>query len=242
MAEKPSLRLTVITNNIGYDALLTTSWGFSCLVEGTEKTVLFDTGSDGGILLENMRLLHKDPGLVDMVVLSHLHGDHTGGLAAILTRNPHVDVFVPASFPNSLRRTIADFGAHVHVIRDPIQLFDRCYSSGEMGQGIREQALLLRSGKGLVIITGCAHPGIVDVVKEARERFREDVYLVMGGFHLSGTGDSRIGEIADALMVMGVNKLAPSHCTGEKAMAMFRDAWGDHLLEGGVGAVIEVPL
>ena len=143
-ADGLSLRLTVISNNIGYNELLKTSWGFSCLVEGTEKTVLFDTGGDGSILLENMRLLHKDPGVVDAVVLSHIHADHTGGLEAFLSRNPHVDVFVPASFPISLRRAISSFGAQVHVVKDSVQLFNRCYSSGEMGHGIREQAPILK--------------------------------------------------------------------------------------------------
>jgi len=241
-ADGLSLRLTVISNNIGYNGLLKTSWGFSCLVEGTEKTILFDTGGDGSILLENMRLLRIDPGVVDAVVLSHIHADHTGGLEAFLRRNPHVDVFVPASFPISLRRAIARFGAQVHVVEDSIELFDRCYSSGEMGNGIIEQALILRSRKGLVIINGCAHPGIVDVVKEAREMFQDEVYLAMGGFHLSGTSDSKIREVTGALMGMGVKKLAPSHCTGEKATAMFREAWGDHFLEGGAGAMVEVPL
>ncbi|MBW1775864.1 MAG: MBL fold metallo-hydrolase [Deltaproteobacteria bacterium] len=202
-ADGLSLRLTVISNNIGYNGLLKTSWGFSCLVEGTEKTILFDT-----LLLENMRLLHKDTGVVDVVVLSHIHADHTGGVEAFLRRNSHVDVFVPASFPISLRRAIASFGAHVRVVEDSIELFDRCYSSGEMGYGIIEQALILRSRKGLVIITGCAHPGIVDVVKEAREMFQDEVYLAMGGFHLSGTSDYKIGEIARALTISWMVVLA----------------------------------
>jgi 7,8-dihydropterin-6-yl-methyl-4-(beta-D-ribofuranosyl)aminobenzene 5'-phosphate synthase len=153
-----------------------------------------------------------------------------------------VEVFVPDSFPISLRRTISSFGARVTAVKHFLKLSERCFSSGEIGRGIREQALIMRFQEGLVIITGCAHPGIVDVVKKAQQRLQDDVYLVMGGFHLPGTSDSRIREIVGALMGMGVKNLAPSHCTGEKAMAMFREAWGNNFLDGGVGAVIEVPL
>jgi len=52
-----------------------------------------------------------------------------------------------------------------------------------LGTGIKEQSLIIKSAKGLIIITGCAHPGIVNIVKKAKEIFpNENVYLVLGYF------------------------------------------------------------
>lgn len=62
------------------------------------------------------------------------------------------------------------------------------------------------------------------------------------GFHLGGSSETEIRTLIKRLKALGVGKIAPSHCTGEKATGMLRKAWGKDFLEGGLGAVIEVPL
>lgn len=239
--EALNLRLTVIFNNVSLDKHLRTSWGFSCLIEGKDKTILFDTGGDGNILLGNMKQMNIDPISVDTVFLSHIHADHTGGLEALLRQNPHVSVWLPESFPGSFKDMIKSYGAKVKSVRKPTQILERVHSSGEMGDRIIEHALILETSGGLVIITGCAHPGIVNVVRKAKELSKGQIYLVMGGFHLAGMSDERIGSIIGMFKEMGVKKVAPSHCTGEKAIAFFREAWGDNFIEGGLGAIINLP-
>ena len=239
--EAPVVRLTVVYNNIPFDDRLKTDWGFSCLIEGTEQVMLFDTGGNAKILLENMRLMDINPVSVDTVFLSHIHSDHTGGLEGFLRHNPHVTVYVPESFPASFQQAITSHGAKTRTVGNSIRLFGSAYSSGEMGDSIREQALILETRNGLVIITGCAHPGIVSIVRETKARFKNDIHLVLGGFHLVGSTASQIQAIIRAFKQLGVKNVAPSHCTGEKAIALFREAWGKHFLEGGAGAVIEVP-
>ena len=239
--EASGLKLKVVFNNIPFDPRLTTSWGFSCLIEGTENTILFDTGGNGRVLLSNMKLMNTDPMLVKTVALSHIHADHTGGLGDFLKQNPYVTVHLPESFPVSFQRGVESYGAKVQVIASPVQLCDKVYSSGEMGDWIKEQALILETSGGLVIITGCAHPGIVSIVRKAKELFKAPVYLVMGGFHLGGKTSQQNQEIICFFKELGVKKVAPSHCTGEKAMVQFQEAWGENYLQGGAGAVIEVP-
>lgn len=240
-AETPFLRLTVIYNNIPFDNRLRTGWGFSCLIKGTEQTILFDTGGEAKILLDNMSLMNIDPMSVNIVFLSHIHADHTGGLEGLLKENPHITVYLPESFPISFRQAITRYGAKIKAVDNPTPLFDSVYSSGEMGDGIKEQALFLETSSGLLIIAGCAHPGIVRVVRKAKKCFKDDIYLVMGGFHLAGMTNSQLRETISALKELGVKRVAPSHCTGEKAIAFFKEAWGDNCLEGGVGAIIELP-
>jgi len=234
----PSYRITIVFNNISYAGNLQTGWGFACLIEGFQQTILFDTGSDGDILLSNMRGLDIDPGTVSAVVLSHIHADHCGGLEKFLQRNPKVTVYLPESFPVSFRQAIQDFGAHVKTVGKPAQLFAQIHSTGEMGEWIKEQSLILETPKGLVIITGCAHPGIVQIAEKAKGLLKKDIYMVVGGFHLVGTSTTRIREIIQRLKDLNVEKVAPSHCTGEEAISLFKKSWGKDFVEGGCGAVI----
>ena len=234
----PSYRLTIVFNNIPYATNLRTGWGFACLIEGFQQTLLFDTGSDGNILLSNMKGMGIDPRTVSAVVLSHIHADHCGGLEKFLQQNPEVTVYLPESFPFSFRQAIQDCGACVRTVGEPAQLFTRIHSTGEMGDWIKEQSLILETPKGLVIITGCAHPGIVQIVAKAKDLLKKDIYMVVGGFHLIGTSTTRILEIIQKLKDLGVEKVAPSHCTGEKAISLFKKSWGKNFVEGGCGAVI----
>lgn len=239
--EQGQLRFHVVFNNVPYKAGLTTSWGFSCLVEGLAETVLFDTGGDGDILLANMQQLGLDVGAIDAVVLSHIHGDHTGGLGAVLARNPDVTVYVPESFPASFRQEIVSLGAAVETVAGPRQLLEGVYSTGEMGWGVEEQALIVDARDGLVVMTGCAHPNVADMAERATSYRGRSIALLMGGFHLGGSSDVEIEAIIKRLKGLGVKKVAPSHCTGERAIQLFREAWGKDFIEGGLGAVIELP-
>jgi 7,8-dihydropterin-6-yl-methyl-4-(beta-D-ribofuranosyl)aminobenzene 5'-phosphate synthase len=240
-AEPGRLRLHVVFNNVPHRAGLETAWGFSCLIEGLDRTVLFDTGGNGDVLLTNMRRLGLDPGTVDAIVLSHIHGDHTGGLGALLARNPGVVVYMPASFPASFLREVERFGAATETVSGPRGLMERVHTTGEMGAAPGEQGLILDTPEGLVVITGCAHPDIADMAERARGYLGRKIHLLMGGFHLGHRGDGEIRAIIGRLKSMGVERVAPSHCTGDRAMGMFRDAWADDFVEGGLGAVIEVP-
>ena len=202
--------------------------------------ILFDTGSSGRILLANMKKLGIEPGKIDAVFLSHIHGDHTGGLDAFLQQNPRVTVYLPASFPTSFRDAIAARGSRFKLLEKPEKLFDRVYTTGELGSWTKEQSLVIDTPQGLVIITGCAHPGIVRIVRQAKNRLHKEIYLVMGGFHLAGQPAEELRRVAGELQQLGVQKVAPSHCTGDAARKVFQDRWGSNFVASGVGAVIVV--
>src|SRR4030043_1807559 len=88
-ADQP-IRFTVLYDNYLYKEGTKADWGFSCLIEGTEKTILFDTGTQPQTLMHNVEVLGVDLKKVDQVVISHDHGDHTGGPHAALEVKPNL--------------------------------------------------------------------------------------------------------------------------------------------------------
>lgn len=230
--------LTVLYDNVKAADGLQADWGFACAVTGASTNVLFDTGADGATLLANSSALGVDPSTFEVVLLSHAHDDHTGGLAAFLEKNSAVQVVVLSSFPALLKQLAATARAVVEVT-EPHEIAGGVHTLGAMGTDIPEQALVIETPHGLVVITGCAHPGVVEVVERAKQLLSgQPVLLVMGGFHLDGQPEEEISSIADRLVSLGVKHVGPSHCSGDQARAVLRRTFEDRFVAVGVGAVI----
>jgi 7,8-dihydropterin-6-yl-methyl-4-(beta-D-ribofuranosyl)aminobenzene 5'-phosphate synthase len=232
-----SLTITIIYDNNAYDERLKSAWGFSALVEYRDHTLLFDTGGDGPTLMENMCILEVDPTQIESVVLSHAHGDHTGGLGALLEYGVRPIVYLPPSFPAAFKNQLAQI-TEVIEVSPGLSIAHGMFTTGEMGRSIPEQALVIQTDQGLVLITGCAHPGIVTIVEQVREKFAEPVRLVLGGFHLGSKSKAEIDMVLRDFRRLGVQQIAPCHCTGESAIAMFAAEYGEDFIPAGVGRVI----
>lgn len=229
--------LRVLYDNNPGDPRLTAAWGFSCLVESEGGTVLFDTGGDGRILLHNTTALGIDPAAIDAVVLSHIHDDHVGGLEALLGSNDHLVVYIPASFPEEFGRQVGE-RARVVQVSGPMQVVPGIQTTGEMGTATVEQSLIVETARGLVIVTGCAHPGIAEIVRRAAALGEVD--LVIGGFHLGGMGREDVQMIIEGFQALGVRRVAPCHCTGAEATNQFQAAFGSGFVPCGVGTTITI--
>ncbi len=182
--------------------------GFSCFVKTDAETLLFDTGCDGKKLLSNMEFLNLMPEDVDAIFISHAHFDHTGGLFDFIERNPNVRVYVLKSFPSAFKTKIKESGADLIEVEKPVKLNKNLYSTGELGARIKEQSLIIDTPKGLVILTGCSHPGVVTIAKKAIELHNKQIYLLIGGFHIFNN------TIANELKLLGVKNIIPCHCSG----------------------------
>lgn len=232
------LTIKVVYDNNPYAAELGTDWGFSAFVSGAEKTILFDTGGKSRLLLSNMRKLAIEPNSVDVVVLSHIHGDHTGGLPDFLQINPHVTVYVPESFPKKFKQGVREYGARLVEVKEPVKMCANIYSTGQLGRLIKEQSLIIRTQNGLIVMTGCAHPGIVKIVDAARSTVSDDILFVMGGFHLEWATAGKIEKIISTLKGWNVEYAGPCHCSGHKARTLFEKSFGKKYVNVGVGKTI----
>jgi len=233
--------LVILYDNNPYDPRLETSWGFSCLLTLNETTILFDTGGDGSLLLRNMEKLGVDPREIDIIVLSHIHGDHVGGLNKVLEADGDAVVYLPASFPESFKGWVRDLAREVVEVEGATLICGCAASTGPMrGGGVDEEALIINTPKGLVVVTGCAHPGVVRMVERAMNLTGLGVRLVVGGFHLSGRSEEAITGIVESFQRLGVEMVAPTHCSGDTARRMFQSAYGDGYIEAGVGRRIDL--
>lgn len=196
------LRLTVLYDNEACPGF-TGSWGFSALIETDTENLLFDTGWDGTLLLKNMEKAGIDPACITKLVLSHQHWDHIGGLPEILCVNPGITVYVPSSFSENLKKEIKK-RAELIEVKEAIEISDSIWSTGELGDKIKEQSLVLGTEKGSYVLTGCAHPGIDKIMDAALCHGK--IKGIIGGLHDSESFDR----------LEGLELIAAGHCTANK--------------------------
>ena len=234
------IQAVIIVDNYPYKEGLDTEHGFSCFVRGTEKTILFDTGPSDRSLLHNMKKLEITPEEVELVVLSHEHFDHTRGLQGFLEKNHDVTVYLLESFQKAFKEQVTASGAKVVEVRDSLEI---CNGVSSMVLG-DEQALLIHSDSGGVLITGCAHPGIVNMIRKAKDVTKGGILAAMGGFHLQGNfGEVSTSEIETTIAnfkELGVRYVGPTHCSGNEARRLFKENYKENYLDLGTGKVLIV--
>ncbi len=243
---------------------------------GDDKvTVLMDTGPSPEALLYNADMMGINLENVDVIVLSHGHYDHTGGLHEALKqvkkRVPvigHPTVFEPKlsmmphlrliGAPVTSSDILSASGVPVFA-SDPVKIANGITTTGEVprisafetvrgfwtvhnqrfieDKMIDEQSLIIDiEGKGLVVVAGCAHAGIINTIKHAQKIAENNrVHAVLGGFHLINADANRIQATVDELQKLDPEFVGPCHCTGKKAAKKMAEAFGDrhHPLHSG---------
>jgi 7,8-dihydropterin-6-yl-methyl-4-(beta-D-ribofuranosyl)aminobenzene 5'-phosphate synthase len=232
--EKP-VTIKVVYDNYIKTSGLKADWGFSILISGLKNVILFDTGANPDIFESNFREMKLDASAVDFLVLSHEHGDHTGGIPAFVRMKKNIPVVIPRSFSDNFKKRMTESGLEPLLVNKPALICENLYSSGEFAGPIPEQALVLNTKKGLVVMTGCSHPGIIVMLKEIKSYFKKDIYMVFGGFHLLDKSDREMESIIADMKALGVVKCGATHCTGEQQIKMIREAFGVDFVELGVG-------
>lgn len=211
------IEITIIYDNTVWKDRLEADWGFSCLVEvKNTPRILFDTGTNGRILLSNMKKLSIDPTTIDEVFISHAHHDHVGGLPEFLRINETAKVYVPPSF-------VGPTGREIITVEGPTKIHEKVFSTGEL-ENI-EQSMVVDTEKGLVIIAGCSHPKMSHILEVASQFGK--VYGIIGGLH---------GNKPKSLE--NLKLICPTHCTQYKSE--IKSLYPESYVEGGAGRIIQI--
>jgi 7,8-dihydropterin-6-yl-methyl-4-(beta-D-ribofuranosyl)aminobenzene 5'-phosphate synthase len=201
--------------------------GFSVLISvkqgDREASVLFDTGVSKESLLHNMDVLEVSLPDIRAIVLSHGHADHAMGL-------PGLDGLLLVS-GEVARTTDFETGFPVHQAKrggvwvpDPLIPDDQC-------------VIINVRDKGLVIVTGCGHSGIINIIRNAQALTGvQTIHAVIGGFHLSGPYFEKIiPRTVEALQQFGPRYVVPGHCTGWVAAHRIARTMPDAFIANSVG-------
>lgn len=237
--ERP-VTIRVVYDNYVKTKGLTSDWGYSIVIEGLDKKILFDTGTKPEIFESNVRKMGLNPGGIDMLVLSHEHADHTGGIPAFVKMKRDIPVLLPYSFSDAFMKEMVGLGLEPLLVNEPARICEHLYSSGQFDYRIPEQALVLNTKSGLVVMTGCSHPGIIDMLKAIKSAFKKNVSMVFGGFHLLDKSDKETNTIIAEMKALGVVKCGATHCTGETQIKLIKEAFGVNYFELGVGNTIVI--
>ena len=218
------MKISIVFNNESNEGFKS-GWGFSSLIEEGGKKILFDTGCEGPKLLYNLEKLGYNATDIDIIIISHQHWDHTGGLLYLLDKNNDVEVYVPSSFSRHFKAEI-ERKARLKEIDDKQEMTTNIYSTGLIKNNPDEQALILKTSKGIVVIVGCSHPG-VDKILEIAKTYGK-IHAIIGGFH----GFSNL----DALK--GIEMIGACHCT--QYMQEIKDKFPKQFKEIKTGDIIEI--
>lgn len=263
------VKISTMAENTAARPGIRAEWGLSILVQTEEATVLLDTGGTENTAAHNARRMGIDLSMVDKIVLSHGHGDHTGGLVEILNaiRRP-VDIIAHpniwdrkfSKLPDMPERysgipynldMLENLGAVFHLTTKPFKISDNIMTTGEVemrtdyehldaGLYVKKNgemekdimpddlALTIHTGEGLMVITGCAHRGIINTLRHAQRITGVDhIHTVIGGTHLVRASRERVDSTIEDLKTFGIQRLGVSHCTGALPSARLAMEFGD---------------
>lgn len=237
--EKP-VTIRIIYDNYAVSQDLTPDWGYAILITGLDDDVLFDTGANPEIFESNFRKMKLDGEKIHFLVLSHEHGDHTNGIPGFVKIKNNIPVIIPESFSGRFKENMTKSGLEPVLVKNPALITGNLFSSGEFSGSIPEQALVLNTKNGLVVMTGCSHPGIVEMLSKIQASFNKNIYMVFGGFHLLLKSDREMEKIIAGMKSLGVVKVGATHCTGEKQTKMIREAFKSDFFELGVGNTVVI--
>ncbi|HUV52868.1 MAG TPA: MBL fold metallo-hydrolase [Dehalococcoidia bacterium] len=270
-----TVRITTLSENTAQLGFLG-EWGLSILVETDSTRVLLDTGLSTSAVY-NADLMGIDFSTIDAIVLSHAHGDHTGGLRDVLRRVrkqvqviAHPDIWIPkyvvygeisryAGIPY-MKEDLESLGASFTLTTKPFKISDDIMTTGEVemttdyetiddrlfvkkGNNIvpdpltDDLAIVVKTTEGLVLITGCAHRGIINTVRHVQKLMGgEYIHTIIGGTHLMVASPERIQNTASELKELRLQRLGVSHCTGFNASAALAKEFSESFFLNNAGS------
>ena len=256
------MKITILTENCAGGHFLA-EHGLSYLIEIDDEKILFDTGHSD-VFLKNARQLGIDiEKEVKTIVLTHGHWDHGDGLKYLQNKRliAHPGAFIrrfrKSDFsPVGLSLTKKEIETRFELTETKVsvQVTDHLYFLGEiprqndfeaqstsfvddLGNGDfipDDSALAAVVNKRLVVVTGCSHSGICNIVEHAKKVTGiSDIKAVLGGFHLKAQNE-QTRQTIDYFKENEIEQVYPSHCTELPALAAFYDAFQNQQIKTGM--------
>ncbi len=185
-------------------------FGYSVFVRFEGASVLFDTGVTPKALEQNLKTADIDPKSIDVLVLSHNHPDHIGGISYIRKINPDIVVYAAPGQEIDNRPVIRledleRITPNLYAIRT--------HTDSPTGGISDELSLVMRTDQGPYLLTGCSHTGVAKIVKKATEIIGQPIFHYTGGARLKLREIEDTEHVAKELTEMNVSQISPGHCS-----------------------------
>jgi len=263
------MRIKTLVENTAISDEFNTEHGLSLYIETKKHKLLFDLGA-GTLFLENAKKLNVDLSEIDLVVISHGHYDHGGGLKTFLTVNNKAKIYLnqkafDSHYSNRTNQEKAYIGldqglisnerliftGDSFIIDDELELFSDVYGDRftpkgnqdlfmEIGKSIvcddfsHEQNLIVKENSNTLLVAGCAHKGIINIIDCFNKKMNSSLTHVIGGFHLYNRSKDNcedpelINQIGELLKDTG-SKYYTCHCTGIEPYKILKEIMGEKI-------------
>ncbi len=240
-AADPELEIRVIYDNTSAREDVPADWGFSSVVTFRGRRALFDSGTKPGLFLANLEKMGVEPSSIETAMISHEHPDHRNGVNKLYPLNPKMIVHFLDAFYEKAFGEASAAGMKVRREIRPYELIPGAHSTGMIAGDPPEQSLAIETSKGVVLIVGCSHPGIVTIVEKVkRQRGVDSIRLLLGGLHMFQQNENQVRTQIQRLRDLKVQRVMPGHCSGDLAKELFREVYGANFESLGAGKVLRL--
>ncbi len=195
--------------------------------------MLFDVGPSRGVLIRNAQRAGVNLEEISRIFLSHPHGDHVGGISAFYPFGRKPEVYVPRGFSARDLEYLTSLGFQIEEVGEKLELGELKLIDS-FGGWIPELVLLLPGG---IMLTGCSHTGISRMVEKVLKE-GEKIKVIIGGLHMFSIPHFRVKREIDRIFSMGVEKIAPLHCSGRWVTKYLLERFPERLLSLGSGSEV----
>lgn len=244
------MKVSILTDNYSGGSVCA-EHGLSYFIEHEGIKFLFDTGQSD-LFLQNAFIMGIDPEERELIILSHGHYDHGNGLAHLtggkllchpdcfvkryrntdhtyiglrMSRKETAEQFdlITSKAPYAISNSVLFLGEIPRITDFESKQTAFSFENGTADFVVDDSAVALQTEKGLFVITGCGHAGVVNTLEQARNITGEQrIYGIMGGFHLKNR-DRQTIETINYLKKNRVSHVIPSHCTALPALVAFSE-------------------
>lgn len=269
------MKIKALIENKSSDNKYKAEHGLSIYIDTGVIKILVDTG-ESGAFIENAIEMGVEITDIDVVIASHSHRDHTGGLIGFFKKNKKAKLYISKNANQQLffrvalfikenvstpQEVFTKYGERICLVDGfseideniaIISMFKRKYPIPKTNKRLlamknkayvrddfdHELAVVINNNGKLVIITGCSHSGVDNMIEEVMKHFPGyPIQTVIGGFHLMsfilpqylGEKKKKIIQLGERLLNYNIEKTYTCHCTGDRGFNILKEVMGDKI-------------